>query len=345
MKTKHILLLYFILFSKIIFAQIPTIKAIGGDGKNINWAIEKMTDEETGYFYNDCAQGVAAIKVSSTLPPEGKINYGISNLTDDDPMTAWIPAKPKNGLREWFEIKSPLVNTIYNGYQSSPKNWKDNSRVKMFKVFKNNVPLCYLELTDEMGAQIFELPGDYQYDKPVIFKFEIISVYKGDRWTDVAISHIDNVGCCFSGNTNLVYNGALIPISGITKGKTLTTININSGVSNNTEVLKTTTQKHLSLLKVTTNSKEIELTPEHPLYFKDYGFTSLSRILHLKGFKKYTDLINQVEILVWDNKKGAMLYEKLKAIELKQGLFETYAILKLKEGDTYIANGFITKTY
>ena len=39
------------------------------------------------------------------------------------------------------------------------------------------------------------------------------------------------------------------------------------------------------------------------------------------------------------------MYELLESISLERGNFETYTILNLSEGETYIANGFITKTY
>jgi len=38
-------------------------------------------------------------------------------------------------------------------------------------------------------------------------------------------------------------------------------------------------------------------------------------------------------------------YEKVSGLELSKGVFETYSILNLSEGKTFIANGFVTKVY
>ena len=158
------------------FSQIPTINAVCGEGKNIDWPSIKIEEEKDtdgpGFFYMDCDQGVNPLKASSTLANQGKNNYDIKNINDNNPMTAWVEGKADYGIGEFFEIKAAGINTIYNGYQSSPKSWIENSRVKKFKVYKNNVAICYLELTDEMGRQSFELPGHNNYN---IEKFDINS--------------------------------------------------------------------------------------------------------------------------------------------------------------------------
>ena len=64
-------------------------------------------------------------KASSTLKGQGSKNYSIKNLIDDNPMTAWVEGVTGYGIGEWFEIKGK-ANIIYNGYQSSPTNWKNN---------------------------------------------------------------------------------------------------------------------------------------------------------------------------------------------------------------------------
>lgn len=161
----------------------------------------------------------------------------------------------------------------------------------------------------------------------------------------MAISHIDLVLCCFAENTNILGSTGDLPVSGIIYGQNAKTVDINSGTISNTEILKTTKQTHLSLLKINTDSKQIDVTPDHPLYIKNYGFISMNKILDLKGWENYKDLINEIEILTWDDKSSKLLYEKLTGIELISGVFETFAILKLSQGSTFIANGIVTKTY
>lgn len=56
-------------------------------------------------------------------------------------------------------------------------------------------------------------------------------------------------------------------------------------------------------------------------------------------------ILKNIKLLVWDSTLNKEMYELLESISLERGNFETYTILNLSEGETYIANGFITKTY
>lgn len=333
----------------ISFAQLPVIRAVGGAGKNVNWPQEKKDADPDGpgYFSNDCSQGVKPTKASSTLAGQGNKNYGVKNLSDYNPMSAWVEGKADYGIGESFEIRAAGVNSIYNGYQSSPKNWIENSRVKRFKVYRNNSPICFLDLTDEMGGQRFELPGhnNYNAEKEYTFKFEIVDVYKGTKWPDVAISEIDVVLCCFVESTVINTESESKNISNIKLGDKIFSVDINSGKINSTQVEKVTKQTHLSVLKIATEKRQIELTFDHPLYIKDFGFSSISRYMQAKKITEYDDLINKIEILVVDENNQNTVFEKLKKIELTEGTFETYSILQLSEGKTFVANGFVTKVY
>src|SRR5205085_4384719 len=97
-----------------VHAQLPTIVAEGGSDKPLNWPeIKKVDDAEKdgpGFFYNDCAQGVGDARASSSLPAQGAKKYSAINLTDNDPMTAWVEGKPGPGIGEWFSITAPSVN-------------------------------------------------------------------------------------------------------------------------------------------------------------------------------------------------------------------------------------------
>lgn len=344
----------FILFAAFCFtvtlsiAQIPTIKSIGGGGRNINYSELKKSDTiEPGYFYNDCAQGVDSVAASSTLAPQGKFNFSVNNLRDFDPTTAWCEGKPGYGIGEWFEVKSVDVNIIYNGYQYSPTVWAENSRVKKFKVYKNGTPLCYLELTDEMGPQSFELSPerDYDYKNVPTFRFEIVEVYKGLKYDDVCISHVDLVLCCFASGTMISDGTKQIPVDEIAKGQKIVSIDVNSGNNSEAEIVSITKQTHLSLFKVTTATKEIEITADHPLYVKDQGFVSLSHLLKKFEYSNVDQLVNHCEVLTWNYETNSTMYEKITGIEKQEGVFETYSVLKISKGASYIANGFVTKTY
>lgn len=354
---KNILFIVFLigwLIPKVGFSQITTIRAVGGGGKNINWPkIKADTEREEnangggpGFFYIVCGQDLKPQRASSTLANQGKYNYNIKNVSDANPMTAWVEGKSDYGIGEYFEIKATGVNTIYNGHQASPKSWIENSRVKKFKVYKNNIAICFLELTDEMGGQSFELPDHNRHSsKESIYRFEIVDIYKGTKWQDVAISEILLVLCCVAESTSVKTDANDLQIAGVKKGSIISTLNIETGELLNTEVLSVMKQRHLSLLKINCGIKEIELTSNHPLFIKDFGFSSISRYMEIKNITNYEKLIDSLELGVWDEFKCEIIFEKVKKIELRTGVFETITIGKLTYGDTFITNGFISRTY
>lgn len=329
--------------------DIPIVTAVGGQGTAVDWdAIEKDTDPDgPGFFYGDCTQSINELGASSTLSPQGKNNYESKNLIDNEPRTAWVEGKPNYGIGESFEIKASNVNTIYNGYQASTTAWKNNSRVKRFRVFRDDKPLCLLDLTDEMGEQLFELPRAEGEDPSTIytFKFKIEDVYKGLKYSDVAISEIQWSACCMGANTFILNETNQNNITTTEKGNIISGVDIHSGAVIKSAILKIAKQKHLSLFKISCGSRQIEVTANHPLYIKEHGFISIEKYMHVKGLTNYEGLVNTVEVLTRNDETGKLEYEKVKSIKVMHGEFETYSILKLSKGDTYVANGFVTRTY
>jgi hypothetical protein len=329
-------------------AQLPVVYAVGGGGTDINWAQIKAEEEADeygpGFFYHDCAQGCRPIKASSVLSPQGSKDYGIENLNDDDPMTAWVEGVKGYGIGEWFELKAMSLNVIYNGYQSSPKNWLNNSRVKTFKVFIDGEPLCLLELKDEMGQQQFELPHDVVWDQEHVFRFEIKEVYKGIKWDDVCISHIDFFGCCVHEDSRIMLaDGNYTPINTLAEGTEIRLFSEEEDIRGSTTVLKRFQQTHLSLLEVSTEFNSVKITPSHSLYIKDMGFISLSRLKSEYGLETWQGLINKTHVLVYDQKTDAYSYQQITDIRVLEGEFKTYTIKNTGENETYIANGFVTR--
>jgi len=336
------------------YAQLPVIYAEGGEDKNVNWEVLKKQYEENAeegdlpFFYNDCAIEFTVLKASSELAAQGKKNYAAQNLSDEDPTTAWVPESSHNGIGESFEIASSGLNGIYNGYQTNPKLWSENTRVKKLKVYKDNEPLCYLVLKDEMGGQYFELPGHdgYSENSKHHFRFEIVEVYKGTKYKDVAISEIAWSGCCFAENTMIqTGNSTTISINDLKKGQSITIIELENDLAKSANVTQIAEQKHQTLLVISTPHHHISITPDHPLFVKDYGFISFKQLMKRSGTTDYSQLIGTVELLVWNTEKNSTEYEKLSAITVEKGLVNTYSIRALTEGNVFIANGFITKTY
>lgn len=345
----YLLAASFLFLANITFSQIPTIRAIGGNGTVVNWPQLKQNEdpEGPGYFYNDCSQGVEPIGASSTLAPQGSKSYGVKNLADNNPMSAWVEGKADYGIGTYFEISTPGVNVIYNGYQSSPKSWLDNSRVKKFKVYKDGEPLCYLELTNEMGGQHFELPDHNRMDlsEPSIFRFEIVEVYPGLKWKDVAISEIDLTLCCIGLSSLVTTPTTAQSVCSLIEGDQILAMDLVNQSTYNTTVQKITKAKHLSMLRIVCDDKEFICTAHHPLYTEKFGFISMAKYANLMEVPDFSFLVGNVSMGIYDENHGKVIFKPLSSVEVLEGVFETYNIQTDFPAGTYITNGFINRSY
>ena len=168
------------------------------------WFREKSLISGQEYLGNQ----LIAQNASSTLSSNGNYNYDVNNMTDGDPRTAWVEGKSGYGIGESFEciFEADHGNiTILNGLQKSVNLWKYNSRVKTFKVYYDNVPICYLQLEDNMIWQHFDFDevfldpndteskyGEYRECCTGVFRFEIVDIYPGEKWKDVCISEFEH---------------------------------------------------------------------------------------------------------------------------------------------------------
>ncbi|MDB9931120.1 hypothetical protein OAD28_00180 [Flavobacteriales bacterium] len=349
-KTISIILLSSFTIGNAIYAQNQTIYANGGE-TNVNWDVIMSEYESPDYdgapFWYSCINAPDNVKASSTLSPQGKHSYSANNINDYDPRTAWVEGKSDYGIGEYLSLKGDMFGGtniyIFNGYQSSYSSWKNNSRVKKFRVYVDNRPICYLELKDKMGGQYFDL-SDYDLYGQWI-RFEIVEVYKGDKWNDVAISEIHTRGCCFNSNTNILNLNEPLTIKKLQKGDEISSVDITTGEIRVTQVIQSAKQIHHTLLKVSTEDHTVELTPSHPLFIKEYGLISLYALKRDSNFSSYQEMLGKVEILVWNSEKQKTEYQKLTKVDKITGDFETHTILKLEKGKTYIANGFVTSVY
>jgi len=158
-----------------------------------------------------CSLGCAIswdMEVSSFLPPNGPNIYGPKTGNDYDISTAWVQGKPGYGIGEAITFSFPEKYfsgssldegvdmrgfMVFNGYAKSDAAWKANSRVKRFKLYLNDIPVCTIKLLDTKLMQnagfpvIYIKPGDR-------VKLEILDVYPGDKYKDTAISEIEPLG-------------------------------------------------------------------------------------------------------------------------------------------------------
>lgn len=146
-----------------------------------------------------CAGGPSGLTSTSNLESAKAISYKADNAHDFDLTTAWIEGKDDYGIGEELNIEFDLLPNlkvthinIYNGYSKSLRVWKENSRVKKFKLFINGEYLGNLNLQDTYKAQRFEI-GDLggNSDRKLLLTLKIIDVYEGEKYADTAISEIN----------------------------------------------------------------------------------------------------------------------------------------------------------
>lgn len=149
------------------------------------------------------------VKASSTLAGNGDISYGVENLGDNNKNTAWVEGQKDDGVGATIEFDyeydikyADNVEyafryqdswNILNGLHKTQALWQANNRVKRLKVYLNGVAFCYVDLLDEMGVQEFDMSFFDYLDAEagtVHVKLEIVSVYKGSKWSDTAISQL-----------------------------------------------------------------------------------------------------------------------------------------------------------
>lgn len=187
-----------------------------------NLPIVNATLDQNNMFREDAFWGNWAVPIgtataSSTLCPQEKNNYGVKNLTDSKQTTAWVEGKEDYGIGEFIEFKMKYDVSdsmscfgcvyhffgkcyIQNGYCKSDMIWRANSRVKRFKLYYNDTAICFIDLMDTQRPQIINITkyfvqqhNESQNDRiniknGDILKFEIVDVYKGEKYKDTAIS-------------------------------------------------------------------------------------------------------------------------------------------------------------
>ncbi|CAM4419873.1 NADase-type glycan-binding domain-containing protein [Zobellia nedashkovskayae] len=165
--------------------------------------------------------------VSSALSTLKDNIYNQTSISDLSYATAWVEGVKGDGIGQYVEFNFPAQHPritaikIANGYVKDKTTWQNNSRVKQLKVCVNNKEFAILNLKDVYAEQTFKIPTigyeityrglnkdgtswySYKDANGEIFKsynkeittgdtirFEIMSVYKGDKYDDTAITEI-----------------------------------------------------------------------------------------------------------------------------------------------------------
>ena len=300
---------------------------------------------------------------SSFLPPQGDITYTPDNAHDLNYKTAWVPSKGGNGVGEYLEYcfaaESARITQIIvaNGYVKSKAAWENNARVKKLKLYINNEPYAILNLKDVYAEQSFEVEpignsnrDDYEGLRELpqwTLKFEIMEVYKGKKYDDVAITEIYFDGLdilCFVGGTKItLHNKSTINIEELEVGDKVLTYDFERNELIEATVLQVENVVHSGLVTyVFENGMEITSTKDHPFRIKEKGWCSLlpKKSEQYKGIGHVGEIEigNLFEVI---DKNSALITNRLIQIKDLEKGEQTYTISKLDVGDNFIANGFI----
>jgi hypothetical protein len=301
-----------------------------------------------------CGGGPHKVTSSSQLKEEGKSSYLPENLHDFDLFTAWVPDTKTGVIGQkvnfHFDPFSPRVNevTIYNGYIKNNELWRKNSRAKELKLYINNRPYATLELQDVTASQTFKIDPIQSTDstKDLVLTFEVLEVYKGSKYDDLAISEINFGGLdvhCFAAGTNvLLADMSEKSIESIRTGDYILTFNSQTNQLLQTTVTQLVTARHSNLIRLTFDDREIIVTDDHPFFTEHLQWASVnpdkSNYSYLQD-KFVTQLSISDKVFVPAEDK----FIKLLKIEPVSDEQLTYTI-EISSGDSFIANGLMVKT-
>jgi hypothetical protein len=171
-------------------------------------------DDEIEEYSKLINASIKAFKItaSSYLQSNSKtLTYGPENIHDLDFQNAWVQGVEGVGIGEYivfhFGKYIPDIKKIVfaNGYVKSDKTYRENSRPKRIKMYVNDNPYAVLNLQDIRREQIFIFePIDIS---ECTLKFEILEVYKGDKYEDTSISEI-----YFSELPDLAFDGVIVGV-------------------------------------------------------------------------------------------------------------------------------------
>ena len=301
-----------------------------------------------------CGGGTSKITSSSNLKSQGNNSYVADNIHDFNLFTAWVPDNSMSAIGEsinfYFDPFAPRVNEIiiYNGYIKNEELWKQNSRVSKLKFSVNNKPVAVFKLEDVSSTQTFEINPIQSVDstKDLIITLEILEVYPGTKYKDVAISEINfnglDVHCFAKGTKILMSDHSLKNIEEINEKDSVMSYDFSQNDLKSVKVTDLVIAKHSELYKIKFNTGEIIATDDHPFYVNGDFWASINP---KKSNFNYDNDRNVREIQIGDrlyfpetnSYKSIILIEKIENSEL------TYTLNLPSGSDNFIANGCVVK--
>jgi hypothetical protein len=290
-----------------------------------------------------CGGGPDSIMASSELKPNGKLDYKPDNSHDFSLRTAWVEGASGNGIGQSltyrFQKLSPPVTEvlIYNGYMKSEQAWKDNARVKELKLYVNNKPYAIFNLKDTTALQVFKIGSHQGKNGDLYLKFEIVDVYKGDKYDDVAISEIEFNGTgvhCFAAGTLVDQPNGTWSIEQIKMGDTVNTYNEESRKIEPAVVLELAQQQHHNLYTLDFEGTILTVTDDHPFYFDGQYYSIKENNQY--GLQTKELKLGQTILQVNKEKFNTLRLTNIKKLNSCE---TTYTITKLSRNKLFFVSG------
>ncbi len=301
-----------------------------------------------------CGGGPYKITSSSYLKEQGKASYLPENLHDFNLFTAWVPETESGviGKKVNFHFKpfSPRVNQIiiYNGYIKNTDLWQANARAKKLKLYINNKPIANLELEDITAAQIFKIDPIQSTDstKDLVLTFEVIEIYRGAKYNDLAISEINFDGLdvhCFAAGTKIfMADKSEKKIEDIVTGDSVFTFNQTTKKLEATQVSQLISTQHSNLAELTFDDRKIIATDDHPFMNEHMQWAALNPYKANKDYLQ-NKLVTQLYVGDCVFFPANCKFVQLTNIKYLKTTQITYTI-EINSGDSFIANGLLVKT-
>jgi hypothetical protein len=311
-----------------------------------------------------CGGGPDSVSASSYLKSNiATIDYLPRNAHDFSFKTAWVEGVPGYGTGEYlvyyFKPTAPRITTINiaNGYVKSKKAYRENSRVKKLKMYIDDKPFAILNLKDTLLEQSFNFEPIGRFNPDVklealeklpgwTMKFEILEVYKGDKYDETAISEINfsgiDVHCFGNGTKILMADNSLKNIESIQKNDVVKSYDFENKKLTDSKVSELISAAHSNLLKLKFIDNEITTTSDHPFWTERNVWAAVNAEKSNGNYLQKTT----VECLNIGDRvfvPGKNIFSEIIDMENIAGRQITYTI-ELSENDNFIANGLSVKT-
>lgn len=309
-----------------------------------------------------CGGGPDSVYASSSLKSMSGISYKAENAHDLSYKTAWVEGANGPGTGEYlvyrFSAQAPRITKVIvvNGYVKSEKAWRENGRVKKLKMYLNNKPFAILNLEDNRNEQVFQFEPIGNNDredwealatKPAwTLKFEIMEVYKGEKFEETAISEIYfdgiDVHCFGAGTLVRMADQTEKPIEDVRKGDYVMSYDFETRTLVPVMVSGRVEKKHASLVKLVLEDREIVCTADHPFYTWEGRWASVDpgrSNLNYVHSETISRLSAGISVFIPEANRFAPLIR----IEKIRGPQLTYT-LQLQGADNFLANGLLVKT-